>query len=557
MPNPDYRKMFEDLDPYYPQPKDLNELATFMSKQARFPDAARILESLNVLVQDQPEPIPIPAGYTYLAQFIIHDISFDERSDRHIREDLPWNVIDTERIRELRNLRKPNFDLETVYGYEEPTNRGEPRRSELMRENSPLPFLKLGNTEKELGTGTPALSYPCDLPRKDGSVEANIVDPRNDENLLLAQTLVAFIKFHNAIVVKLIESGEYKDEAGNYKKEELFEKARKLTIRYYQTIVLTDFLPRVVQRSVVEEVMLPKNTKKLFYQPDLFIPLEFSVAAFRFGHSMIRQKYNLNVSHFDKSPPLEMDTSANLFHIMMFTGKGRMGANEALLNLPSIWIINWNLFYEIDGSPVNYAEPINIDLALGLLRLRPKTDSSINRDGRASALAALDLYRGRRFGLPTGQDVAKKIGEKPLDAARIVDLIMSKEIKGVSANEAEEIKERLCAAFAEKTPLWFYILAEAELQKDGKLGSVGSRIVAETIIQLLYHSEYSILRQDWEDGEDFLLKNSDEFFANPEIKTFGMPEMLKFIQEMNEKYSEKLYPTMQHKFDEINPLGKG
>jgi hypothetical protein len=115
----------------------------------------------------------------------------------------------------------------------------------------------------------------------------------------------------------------------------------------------------------------------------------------------------------------------------------------------------------------------------------------------------------------------------------------------------------LCAAFAEKTPLWFYILAEAELQKDGKLGSVGSRIVAETIIQLLYHSEYSILRQDWEDGEDFLLKNSDEFFANPEIKTFGMPEMLKFIQEMNEKYSEKLYPTMQHKFDEINPLGKG
>lgn len=553
MPNPDYRKMFEDLDPFYPQPNELNDLATIMSGRARFSDA--VLASFAA--PHKIEPQPIPAGYTYLGQFIIHDISFDERSDRHTRDDLPWEIICSEQINKLKNLRKPTFDLETVYGYEEPTNPGEPSRRDLMQENSSLPLLKVGSTEgNSTDGGSASISYPCDLPRKNNSPEANIVDPRNDENLLLAQTLLTFIKFHNAMVVNL-------NKLGKYDKKELFDKARKLTIRYYQTIILTDFLPRIVQTSAIEAAMPQCFGKKSFYQPDLFIPLEFSVAAFRFGHSMIREKYNLNIRHNDTDFAATNSGAAFLFELMKFTGRGKMGTVPSIItlppiiNLPSIWTINWSLFYDIGNSPFNPAEPINTEISLGLLTLRPKVDAKINSDGRASSLSALDLYRGRRFGLPTGQDIAAKIGVNPLAPEQIAGLIKNKKVTEINLSQDEEnkIKERLCTAFAEKSPLWFYILAEAEIQNDGKLGDVGSRIVAETIIQLIYYSEYSILQEDWENNESFLL--GDDFFAEPKIKNFKMPEMMEFIKNTNEKFQDTLYPQMKEKFDELDPLGAG
>lgn len=530
MLNPDYRKIFEDLEAHCPESDDLNKLATVMSGESRFPDATiseRVKKSLLDFFSSEPKPIP--AGYTYLSQFITHDISFDKASDRHIREDRPWEVMDPELIKKLKNLRKPNFDLETLYGYEVPTNEGETPRAELMQESS-LPLLKLDYT---LGSDEEArVRYPCDLPRKDGSVLANIADPRNDENLLLAQTLVAFIKFHNAMVLKL-------NESGTYTYEQLFEKARKLTIRYYQTIILTDFLPRIAQEPVLKYVRENLETGKLFYRPkpdDMFIPLEFSVAAFRFGHSMIRRVYNLN----------KIRPEASLDNIMMFTGRGKMDRNPSRLNLPSIWIINWNLFYEINGSDFNIAFDIDTKLPLDLLRLRPEAND--NSDGRASSLAALDLFRGRRFGLPTGQDVAETIYGKgaSLSAEQISKLLLAKQINYTPEDEAERIRKRLSNVFSEKTPLWFYILTEAELQKDGKLGAVGSRIVAETVIQLLYYSEYSILQQEeWESGEGFLLNNG----------TFDMPGMLRFIQEMGQKHFNVLYPGMTSNFDELNPLG--
>jgi hypothetical protein len=544
MPNPDYRKMFEDLKPYYPKRADLDKLALIMSGQSRFPDAKERLE--HFVEKSSAAILPIPAGYTYLAQFISHDISFDEFSDRHKREDFPWEIIDPKLLKELRNLRKPNFDLETIYGYENPTNRGELSRSQLMlvpsqsatSMQSPVlnALLKLGNT-KGFDSGTAGKDYPNDLPRGNACVTAKIVDPRNDENLLLAQTQVAFTKFHNAMVVEL-------NKRGKYTHKELFDKARKLTIRYYQTIILTDFLPRIVQNSVLKEAIGRVNTKKSFYQPDMFMPLEFSVAAFRFAHSMIRDIYNLNLNNPD----------ARLQDMMTFTGRGEMGSDfptPTRLKLPSIWIINWNSFYEINSSKPNVAELINTEISRELLRLTPKPQHLTG--GRASSLATLDLYRGRRVGLPTGQDVARKIGVKSLCAEQIEKLIKCKEIINTAPEEVRKIKERLCKVFSKETPLWFYILAEAEIQGEGKLGAVGSTIVAETIIQLLSNSEYSILQHDWESDEGFLLKCG---------KTFDMPEMLGFIKRMceghyKELYPREFYPQTTNKFDELDPLEKG
>ena len=100
--------------------------------------------------------------------------------------------------------------------------------------------------------------------------------------------------------------------------------------------------------------------------------------------------------------------------------------------------------------------------------------------------------------------------------------------------------------FSHETPLWFYILAEAEIQGNGKLGVVGSRIVAETIVQLLFFSENSILQEAWEEDDDSWLNLNG---------TFGMPDLLRFIQQTQLKYSSLLYPHLNGTFDELNPLG--
>lgn len=528
--------MFEGLEAHNPADEDLNKLALIMSGRAKFPDAnpfARLRKFLMDILFPKNKPEPIPAGYTYLAQFIAHEISFDENSNRHVRNDHPWLILKPEEIKELKNLRKPSLDLEVLYGYEKSIG-DEPPRRELMRENSPLPFLKLGYTQQDLSVN---VSFPNDLPRRNGTAEAHIVDPRNDENLILAQTLVAFIKFHNALVVAL-------NETGKYKKEKLFDKARQLTIRYYQTIILTDFLPRIVHKSILEDVLHKRETGELFFKPerdDMFIPLEFSVAAFRFGHSMIRREYNLN----------RVKPSTSFDDLMMFTSRGRMNQIASRKHLPSSWIINWYSFYKINDPPLNIAEQIDTKLPQELLQLSPKVKEG-NKDGRASSLAALDLFRGRRFGLPTGQAIAEKIYGKSgagLSAKQIGDLIMLKEIRpeDETPEQAQKIKERLRDVFSKETPLWFYILAEAEIQNDGKLGDVGGRIVAETLIQLLYNSEHSILREKkWERGEDFLLEGGE---------TFGVADMLKFIQRKSESHFNILYGDTKDNFDELNPLG--
>lgn len=572
--------MFDDLDPFYPEPEDLDVLATVMSKRARFPDAnifRRFFEAVaDFIGLAESKPKPIPAGYTYLSQFIIHDITFDAKSDRHVSDDLPFADVrlTPEQIKGMKNWRNPNFNLEIIYGYKEPLTPTDPPRpvfeaprSALMQDH-PLPLLKLGDTLQKANINVSAgLPYPSDLPRNDGSPLVRIVDPRNDENLLLAQTQVAFMKFHNAIVVKLSESDVYKTESGEYKKDDLFDKARKLAIRYYQTIILKDFLPQIVQESILKDVVAKAGTEELFYQPKrdgYYMPLEFSVAAVRAGHSMIQNNYNFNIDQ----------PHAILADLMSFTGRG-MASPEMmhgqLKKLPSTWIINWNLFYDINGSTFNPAAPIDTNISLALQKLRPTNTG--DTDGRKTSLPALDLYRGRRFGLPTGQAVAGKIAEKipgiKILSVEDIDGLIKNSVDAViqtTDEDKEKIKKQLVEAFSEKAPLWFYILAEAEIQAKegnpedrGKLGAVGSWIIAEAFIQLLYESEYSILQPEWEPDEE-------EFFNTNKIT--GMPEMLKFVRDTSKEHFETLYPGrkeifeenlpgIDYRFDELNPLGEG
>ena len=477
-----YENIFQIKNPFEPPSQSLTDLAEFMTSR---PDTSNA---------------EIPAGYTYLSQFIAHDISLDSEKGTS-----PWGTINSAAA---LNLRTPLFDLETIYGFDRPANEWEPSRSDLLATRARL---RLNETIGET-TGGVNDPFSNDLPRPKGSSKAVIVDQRNDENLAIAQTQVSFIKFHNAIVEHL----------GGADTIAVFEEARRLAIRHYQWIVLNDFLPRIVKKAVLDDVLKHPNK---FYFPNPakpHLPVEFAFAAFRLGHSMVRNSYQWNRIFNDEGS----NPRATLDQLAAFTNRG--GGLDKHKKLPSAWLIDWNRFYNIDNSSgslkgkFNFAKKIDTTIA-PLLGFLPPREPGFNRE---KSLPAIDLYRNRAWGLPTGQAIARKMQEKVP-----VEVLEPQKIE-------ELLPDNLKKVFSAETPLWFYILAEAEIEaaQNGEsqktLGDVGSRIIAETFVELIKLSPYSILVDEMQSNKEFLGAKV----------IFGMPELLKFNASKNNRY------------DELNPI---
>lgn len=433
---------------------------------ARFRPPAEILIELGAALAEldtiDPKADPardsrIPAGFTYLGQFVDHDITFDPTIGFPPVED----------PEDLESRRTPRLDLDSVYGL------GPQASSELYVDpvDPALARFRIGLTVRSPEDPASDRELPNDLPRKkDGSKEAIIGDPRNDENLVIAQLHLQFLKLHN----KLMDTPP---EAVNG--ETPFETARRLVRWHYQWIVLHDFLPRIIDPDVLATVLRDGRRFYDFEQPPFngvpFMPVEFSVAAYRLGHSMVRNSYNFNRRFSTDPGALATGTLSLLF---VFTGAGGFGGDD---RLPSRWIIDWRRFFKVgDRALLNLARKFDSKLAFALRRVfdvGPQEPVS---------LASRNLLRSRLVGLPTGQDVAEAIGAQPLTPG---DLGSGDEVDIVQAHE-----------FDQRTPLWFYILKEAEVQADGqRLGEVGSRILAEVFVGMLQGDPNSFLaaQPDW------------------------------------------------------------
>ncbi|MDT5271115.1 MAG: hypothetical protein QOH49_3301 [Acidobacteriota bacterium] len=417
----------------------------------------------------------ISAGYTYLGQFIAHEVTHDSTGDL-----LTFNL-------QVKNLRTPEIDLDSLYGGEE----GPTTRPELYRTNG----FHL-RTRDTLGVGDFTPTLPYDLPRgtlagQNGNKEANakgalLGDARNDENLAVAQTHVAFIHFHNAVASRI------REEHQDYSSTKVFALAREEVIRHYQWVILYDFLPQIVRADVLDCVM--RHGRRWFKgggEDGLFMPLEFSAAAFRIGHTMVRGAYDWNPlrrKDSDRNPaPLLID----LFQQTGFLKDGLDGRNS----LKGDWIIDWRHFF--DFSPLNRYQPVEVNLSGKLdtvfdMHLNTVTgfpDEQIDKMQRA--ITVRNLLRGFYLYLPTGEEAAEWMGETPLTHDELA--------VGPHAAALDD------PDFKGKTPLWYYVLREAELwgyNKEGKpgnrLGPVGSRIVAETLVALIENSPISIIQdKDW------------------------------------------------------------
>jgi hypothetical protein len=445
----------------------------------------------------------IPAGYTYLGQFITHDITFDKTG----------SIADGELTSmQIRRGRTPSLELDSLYGMGPLAV-----SSRHLYEDDRLRF-RIGKTTKTL-LGNALEELPNDLPR-DSSDPANprkakIADPRNDRNLALAQTHLAFLKFHNAVIHHLAKQGQFLGK-------ELFAEARKIVIQHYQSIILDDYLPRIIDPSVLKsarKAVLSNDAKNCMTSSggDLFLPIEFAFAAFRFGHSMVRDQYEWNrVFH---SPDVTNRGAARLHHLFTFTGQS--GNMQGAVTLPTNWVIDWTRFYDfksvagvVTAKEFNLARKIGPSLSLGMKGV-PSFPDGFPIESRS--IAVLDLLAGLKEGLPLGQEVAEMMKKRfkvtPLKADEIAN------------GPHEDINKILRDnRLHEKTPLWFYILREAECQKNGRcLGQVGSRIVAETIMRVIHASEYSILKEnEWKPQ----LKS-----MNPDH--FEMVDLLVFVNDLN------------------------
>jgi hypothetical protein len=433
----------------------------------------------------------IPAGFTYLGQFVDHDLTFDKT-----------NVMLGENVSpaQLLQARSPSLDLDSLYG----AGPSDPASAKFYEADGV--HLKMGKTDA-IG-GIPA-KQGFDLPRGAGSTaaakrKAIIPDPRNDENLAVAQTHLAFIRFHNRVVDTLPAS---------VPPAQRFAKAREKVIKHYQWMLRTDYLPRICAPGVVTAVF--KNGRKAFEvgvtPTDVpTMPIEFSVAAFRLGHSMVRAAYNWNRIFDGGAGTLEL----------LFAFSGGSGDFFGGPRLPSNWIVDFRRLYDfteagradlaVPAAKFNRAMRIDTSLVSPLAALPGFPAAEAN-------LAFRNLSRAKMVRLATGQQMVTFLKSKGVTPLK--KLANAQVRDGSNGADLGALTQPQRAALLQNTPLWFYVLREAELN-GGKLKGVGARIVAETFHRAMEGSQVSIVR-------DPSFKPS----LGPNDQTFRMVDLLLFAFE--------------------------
>ena len=221
---------------------------------------------------DNPE---LSAGFTFLGQFLDHDLTFDPTSSLERQQD----------PEAIANFRTPLLELDNVYG-SGPT--ASPHLYDQTAEETKFYIEEIPDSATKTRDG----STKFDVPRN-RQLTALIGDPRNDENLIISQLHLAFLKFHNAVIdyVKA-EMPELTTP------RERFAEAQRLVRWHYQWIIVHEFLPKTCGQKIVDDV-LDKGRKFYRWNNEPFIPVEFSVAAYRFGHSQVRPSYRANFGASD------------------------------------------------------------------------------------------------------------------------------------------------------------------------------------------------------------------------------------------------------------------
>ncbi|MEL6792117.1 MAG: heme peroxidase family protein [Pseudomonadota bacterium] len=434
-----FGRLFPNLAPVFTRP----DILQFVGRQGGPMDGGTTADRTD----------SVPVGHVFFGQFVDHDITLDVTSS--------FNRVNEPA--ETPNLRTPTLDLDCIYG--------------PGPEDAPFMYVQEGDFEGiKLLTGAdepPSGDADADLLRANDLLRspngrAIIGDHRNDENRIISQIQLAFINFHNAMAD--VAKAEYPNLSGGA----LFEEARRLTTWHYQWGLVHDFLVSMCGEGIVNDILA--NGRQFYCPTEPQIPIEFAVAAYRFGHSMAPMKIQVQKG----------DTAFELFGQKLGRGFSPLTDQRA--------IVDWReLMFVPDKTGVQRAEKMDTKMATDLLKL-----PFISADDEQS-LATRNLLRSNSFLLPGGDRVALEMGRSEAEVDTVMSLIATLSDDKIT----------------EGAPLWLYILAEAEAigrldandqgeQGEG-LGPVGGRIVAEVLIGLIELDEHSWLGSDrnWTPMDDF------------------------------------------------------
>ncbi len=491
-----FSRMFERLPPFADATPAVRAALTDLGAPGGLMDAQdalhlgplELLTKPNLSPNNRDNPTHT-AGITFLGQFIDHDLTFDTSS----RLGIPTAP------ERSANARTARLDLDSVYG------RGWIEDPHLY---DPADRIKL-----RVGTG----GAFEDVPRMSDDT-AMIADPRNDEHVMIAGMQAAFLMFHNSVVDMLRAGGDEGDRSDNDGEDEqgdnddegdqgdsqkarargdrsdarLFARARQLVTWHYQWIVVNQFLPAIIGPELVSQIL---EGGRRYYRPrpgEQSIPVEFQGAAYRFGHSMVRPSYRANFAGDGGLPFVGF--------IFDPSGEGledpsdlRGGCRAARR------FIGWQSFFEFGGS--QRARPnkrIDTKISTPLFQLPL---AAIASHDLPTALPQRNLLRHLTWSLPSGQAIADEMGIPPLAPSQLAELAPFN--VGLENN----------------TPLWYYVLKEAELMADGlTLAGVGARLVGEVLIGLLQLDKNSYLSKEW---RPTLPRRAQETFDMVDLLTFA------------------------------------
>lgn len=423
-------------------------------------------------------PLNVPSGYVYLGQFLAHDLT-------HQRGGTDVPGTDSVPVEAQVQLNEPTLELDSVYG---------PNAGALAPDN---PALALKDGKFLLGASSDGVrEYPAtDLPRDPRTLEALIADFRNDENLLIGQLHLQFLKLHNFFFDQLRAC------APGASVSMLFAEARRQTILHYQHVILHEWLARLLDREVWCQLVRDDRRDcgvlwdtARWPRPDM--PLEFAFGAMRFGHSMVLPSYNITARQ-----SLKIEDAFAMTGRGGFAGRGR---------LPLTHVVDWTLFF---GDPLRNPHGPLMNFALRIsdtvvLKLPGYVASG---DGRHfHQLAKRNLVRSHTAMLPSGQQVAAHLLERHPDLCRLVGLdrrYLATTAAALSPGNNPVLHRALQQTGGSprgevEVPLWYYVLAEAfahnsklvdgEYRNWGRLGKVGSLIIAEVVRALTRLSGISV-----------------------------------------------------------------
>jgi hypothetical protein len=389
------------------------------------------------------------AGYTFFAQFLFHDLTYEL-----VRR------LSTERPSSVQGG-PSSLRLHTLYG-------PGPEMAPHLYAFYDHDYFSGRLLDAPAGTKQ-------DLPRNRQG-RGLIADPRNDENVVLAQLHLGMVRFHNAMVDHLASSGD----AGTT----LFNKARKQVRWHYQWAVVNDFLPRIVKPSQVEAALERDVSRQ---DATVGLPLEVVQGVLRYVYSQVRLQYQLNDEANVALLPADEHDDTLLRHRSQ--------------SIPPRLEVDWARFFDLNDGPTQPSKLIDTKITPAFL------DLSIVDDPRPArrSVAVRFFLQGKRAGLPSGEDVARSLGEP-------ATLPTTSALRKLGLTE---------------TPLLYYILAEAEHQfqdsNEDRLGPVAGRLLADALIRRLRLDPQSYLNAHPNFEPASVVRDEEDEFDVGQLIAAGQP----------------------------------